>query len=157
MLARIQFCLVDFAQLTVGSVRFLAVRAERNGMHACSSFGVACVAFVDCSRVCTCTDFANLCVGAPAFRVSKSLALLALGCRRCGVQLLRPYANPEYVEPVPDRLLSLSFGSEGNADCAGLLLLSSVGFSQPVRVADHLEALVVDLNLFLDELQTLVG
>ena len=30
-------------------------------------------------------------------------------------------------------------------------------FSQPVRVADHHEALVVDFNLFLDELQTLVG
>ena len=78
MLARVELGLVDFAKLAVGSVRFLAVGAERNGVHASSSLGIACVAFVDGSGVSTCTNLANVCVGASGLGVAKSLTPRAL-------------------------------------------------------------------------------
>lgn len=67
------------------------------------------------------------------------------------MKLLRPHADAEDIEPVPDRLLSLSLGGEGYADGTSVLLLPSVGLGQPIRVANDLEALVEGLDLFLDD------
>lgn len=134
-------------------MRLLAVGTLQSAVDALLALGRAVVASVVRERVVSGADGADNLVPAPGSRVTKLLAVGALGGGGAGVELLYPSADAKDKQLSLDGSVSIFFRLKGNAGTASPLGLSLLLAGQPVGCAYWVEAFVESGDLFWKQVE----